>query len=115
MTHDALSFHYIRKTRVSKMKSRSRHSMTFSHLKSLRSANGKLVLENGRWEPSSRDKSARRYEVSGSKTKNESIVRFQSVNMSSATSGQSNHVATQNNVMMNSVAVNTSQRVNDYP
>lgn len=65
-------------------------------------AGKKKLMENGQ------NKSARRYEVSSMKTNHESIVRFQSVSMS-ATSGNNNHVATQNNVMMNSVAVDTSQ------
>ena len=48
--------------------------------------------------------SARRYEVTeGQKN---SIAKFQSLSMS-ATTGKNNHVATQNNVMMNPVAVQT--------
>ena len=56
--------------------------------------------------------SARRYEVSSGKTSHDSIVRFQTVSMS-ATSA-SNHVATQNNVMMNSVAVDASIQAQPY-
>ena len=56
------------------------------------------MVENG---------NGRRYEVSGGQ-KN-SIVKFQSLSMS-ATTGKNNHVATQNNVMMNSVAVETNMK-----
>ena len=57
--------------------------------------------------------SARRYEVSSGKTSHDSIVRFQTVSMS-ATSASNNHVATQNNVMMNSVAVDASIQAQPY-
>ena len=56
--------------------------------------------------------SARRYEVTeGHKS---SIAKFQSLSMS-ATTGRNNHVATQNNVMMNSVAVETPKSIEFNP
>ena len=63
-------------------------------------------------------KSARRYQVKTSDAKHsgdKSGVRFQTLNMSASSgSGGNNHVATQNNVMMNSVAVDASSQ-NPYP
>ena len=63
--------------------------------------NGNGTAWNGR---DGNSHSARRYEVTeGQKN---SIAKFQSLSMS-ATTGKNNHVATQNNVMMNPVAVQT--------
>ena len=59
-------------------------------------------------------KSARRYQVktSGAGLKSGDSVRFQTLSMSASSGSGNNHVATQNNVMMNSVGVNASQ---NYP
>ena len=78
-------------------------------IKKNRNIAGKNLVVNG-------SKSARRYQVktSGAGISSGETVRFQSLSMSATSDShpKNNHVATQNNVMMNSVAVDASQ---NYP
>ena len=71
-----------------------------NQLKYKRTIAGKNLVVNG-------SKSARRYQV---KTSGAGISM--SMSATSGSGGNNNHVATQNNVMMNSVAVDASQ---NYP